>query len=398
MPNAIGPNGLTIKTRQEILDELLNGAGGYPGLLTIYGPNINVGPNSPDGQLLNILAQVAIDQEELIASVNSAFDPDQATGTILDARCAINGVIRQGATYTVQAIDVTVTIPLTLTGLDTSTPFTVADANGNQFQLITSHSFGAPGTTSLAFRAVQPGPVETTIGTITNIVTAISGVSGVNNSIAATSIGLAQESDASLRVRRANSVSLPSKGFLQGLLGALLDIEGVEQAVVLENITNTTDANGIPGHSIWVIVDAPSSANEEIANAIYVKRNAGCGMKGAIDVPVDQIDGTTFDVLFDNPTAVPLYINLDIAAVTGTVDDDYIRQQLLLLLSYKIGQIADVTTIVALVKQIAPNAVVTNEGVSLTNSGYTATLTPADVDDVFVPASTTIYINGVPGT
>lgn len=397
MPNLIDANGLQIKTRQEIIDELLNGTAGYPGLLAIYGSGINIAPNSPDGQLLYLLAQVAVDMEELIAQVNAMFDPDQAVGTILDARCAINGVIRQGATYTIQNVEVTVTGALTLPGLDTSNPFTVADSNGNQFQLITSHSFGGAGTTSLAFQAAVVGAVLTTIGTIVNIVTPQTGVASVNNPAAATTVGTNQESDASLRIRRQQSVSLPSKGFLQGLLGALLDIKGVKQAIVLENITNTTDGNGIPGHSIWAIVDGPSSDNAAIAQAIYVKRNAGCGMKGAIDVPVTQIDGSVFHVLFDNPTPVPLYINFTIAAITGTYDTTYVRNQLLALLSYKIGQTADVTTIEALVKQIAPNCYITNEGVSLSNSGYTATLTPATVDKVFVPALTTVYINGSHG-
>lgn len=398
MPNTIDQNGLQIKTRAEIIDALLNGEAGYPGLYGIYGPDINVAPNSPDGQLLNILAQVAVDMEELIAAVNAAFDPDQAIGTILDARCAINGVIRQGATYTIQNISVTVAQALTLPGLDTSNPFTVADSNGNQFQLITSNAFGGAGTVALAFRAANIGPVQTTIGTITNIVTPQIGVSSVNNPTAATTVGAAQESDASLRIRRAQSVSLPSRGFLQGLLGALLDIEMVKQAIVLENVTNATDGNGIPAHSIWCIVDAPGSVNSDIAQAIYVKRNAGCGMKGAISVNVTQIDGTLFAILFDHPTPVPLYINFNYTVLTGgDPGAAFIRGQLLALLAYKIGQTADVTTIVALVHQIAPNIVVTAEGVSLSNAGYTPTLVPATVDKIFVPALTTVYINGTPG-
>ncbi len=336
--------------------------------------------------------------EELIAAVNAMFDPDQAVGTILDARCSINGVVRKGATYTMQAVSVTVTQALTLAGLDTSNPFTVADSSGNLFYLVTSYSFGGAGTQSLVFRAAQIGAVLTTIGTITNVVTPQIGVASVNNPLAASSVGLAQESDASLRVRRAQSVSLPSKGFLQGLLGALIDINGVKQAIVLENITNTTDANGIPGHSIWVIVDAPSSANAAIANAIYVKRNAGCGMKGGISVNVTQIDGSIFAVLFDNPTPVPLYINFNYTVLTGADPGSvFIRTQLLAALSYKIGQVADVTSIEALVHSIAQNVVLDSEGVSLSNSGYTTTLTPAAVNDVFVPAQTTVYINGSHG-
>ena len=187
MPNVIDVNGLQIKTQTEILDELLNGSPNYSGFYALYGAGINVGANSPDGGLLNIIAQVATDMEELLASINSSFDPDQATGTILDARCAINGVLRQGATYTIQNILVTVTQGLTLPGLDTSNPFTVSDANGNQFQLITSYTFGIAGNASLVFRASQIGAVLTTVNTINQIVTGTLGVTTVNNPTAATS-------------------------------------------------------------------------------------------------------------------------------------------------------------------------------------------------------------------
>jgi uncharacterized phage protein gp47/JayE len=396
MPNVIGPTGLQIKTLTEIQTELLNGTLNYQGFLSLY-PGANVAANTPDGQNLAIIAQVAVDMEELLATINAMFDPDQAVGVILDQRCAINGVIRNGATYTIQNILVTVANALTLPGQDTTTPFTVADSSGNQFQLITSYTFSGAGSVSLAFTAVTIGAVLTTVNTITNIVTGTLGVTTVNTPTAATITGQAQETDASLRIRRQNSVSLPSRGFLQGLLGALIDITGVVQAVVFENVTNSTDANGIPAHSIWCIVNAPSSLNSQIANAIYIKRNAGCGMKGSISVDVTQIDGSVFAVLFDNPTAVPLYINMTIAAVTGSYDATYIRAQLLLLLKYQIGQTADITTIEALVHSIAPNVVITNEGVSLSNSGYAATLTPAAVNDLFVPAATTVYINGSHG-
>lgn len=396
MPNTIDQTGAQIKTLSDIVSEILNGTGDYPGMYEIYGPDINVAPNTPDGQLVNIIAQAAEDILEFALSIYTSFDPDQAVGRVLDQRCAINGVYRQGATYTITPVSVTVDRAITLPGLDTSTPFTVADNAGNQFQLITSVALGGAGTTSLSFQAAQIGPVQTTIGTIGNIITATLGVTGVNNIAAASEIGQAQESDASLRLRRQNSVSLPSKGFLQGLLGALLDIEGVIQAIVIENNTNAT-VGGTPSHSIWVIVNADASLNAMIAKAIYVKRNAGCGMRGATTVNVPQIDGTTFPVQFDHATVVNPWISFGLAAVTGTVDDVFVRNQLLLLLSYQIGQTMDTTTIVAFVKQIAPNAVVTAEGVSLTDSAYGATLAAPAVNDLFVPITTQIKINGVVG-
>lgn len=398
MPNLIDVNGLKTKTLSEILNELLNGTDQYPGLYQIYGPNINVGPNSPDGQLLNLVAQTTIDVEELLAQIYASMDPDQAIGVALDARCAINGVIRRGATYTVQPIDVTVNQAITLAGLDTAplAPFTISDSSGNKFVLVTTYAFGAPGTQSLVFQAAILGPVQTVLNTLNAIVTVTLGVVSVNNSVAPTAIGLAEETDAALRIRRAQSVSLPSKGYLEGLLGALLDTDGVTQALVLENVGSAPDGNGIPGHSIWCIV--LGGTNADVAHAIFVKRNAGCGMKGAVVVSQPSVDGSpAIDIQFDRPTAQDLWITLNIAAITGTIDATYIRTQLLAMLSYNIGQSADTTTIVSMVKALAPNASVSAEGVSNVNAGYVNLKAPTGVNYRFVPASPRIIINGVPG-
>lgn len=363
-------NGLVLTTLQQIIDQIKNGTPEYPGMFQIYGPNINVQPNSPDGQLINLMAQVAIDLEELAAQVNAGFDPDQAIGRVLDQRCAINGVFRKAGTYTETDIDVTADRALTLPGLDTAptAPFTVADASGNRFYLETTYTFGGAGTQSLGFRAAALGEVLTVPNTITQIVTATLGITAVNNPSAATVTGTNEETDAQLRVRRQKSVALPSQGYLEGLVGALQAVDGVTQAIVRENNTGTTDSDGIPGHSIWCIVEGGTDA--DVALAIYNKRNAGCGMKGATSENVTQVDGTTFTVLFDRPTPQNLWIEFDVTAITGTVDDNYIRQQLLARLSYDIAQDADSSSIIALCKEIAPNGSFSAEGVSDDNVTY----------------------------
>lgn len=392
MPNLIDSTGLQIATVQELLSILLNGTPTYPGYYQIYGPNINVGPNSPDGQALNIFAQIVADMLDLIAQVNAGFDPDQAIGRILDQRCSINGVVRHGATYTQQMVQVTTSGAVTLPGLDTAptAPFTVSDAAGNQFQLVSAYSFGGAATTSLLFQAAVLGPVQTTANTLTNIVSVLAGVVSVNNSGAALSVGDAEETDSALRIRRSRSVSLPSKGYLEGLIGALLNTDGVDQAIVLENVTNATDANGIPAHSIWCIVLGGTDA--DVARAIYVKRNAGCGMKGSVTVNVPQIDNTTFPIKFDRPTDEALHIRFTMVAITGTVDPVFVKAQILALLSYRINQSADTASIVALVKQIAPNASISGEGVSDDGVTWVSLLAPTGVNYQFQISSANITI------
>ena len=393
MPNAIDSSGLTIQTTPEIIAEILDGAPGYPGMRQIYGADINVDANSPDGQMVNIIAQAKTDVLELSQQIYNSFDPDKAVGTSLDARCAINGVIRNAGTKTIQNVVVTTDRALTLSGLNTSvTPFTVADTSGNQYQLVSTYAFGSATSTALVFQAVLIGAVSSLPNTIISIVTVTLGVTAVNNPATYTTLGLVEETDYALRIRRQKSVALPSQGYLEGLIGALLDTTGVTEAIVYENDTNSTDANGIPGHSIWCIVKG--GVNPSIANAIYVKRNAGCGMKGAITVPVLQADGSFFSVKFDRPTSENLYISFDIVAVTGSVDASFIRNQILSLLSYTIAQPAIASEITALVESIAPNGSISNMGVSNDGSTYVSLLDTAAINNQWALASARIIING----
>lgn len=390
--NSLTPAGITIKDLASILDELKNGTTDFPGLYAIYGTDINLDPNSPDGQLINIIAQAEIDMLELIVQVYDSFDPDQAVGTALDFRCAINGIKRAGGTYTQQNVEVTVDRALTLAGQDTNptNPFVVQDTAGNQYNLITTAALVAAGTYTLVFQAAESGPVTSAINTINDVVTVTLGVTAVNNTELATSMGIAQETDSALRIRRARSVSIPSKGYLDGLIGSLLDLDGVTQVEVFENVTNATDLRGIPAHSIWVIVSGGTSA--DIAQVIYVKRSLGCGMKGATIVPITQADGLVIEIQFDRAIPQDLWIKFNVEAMTGLIDIDYLRAQLLARLSYNINEMADSSQVVQIAKDIYPNASISEEGMSVDGISYYSLVATQTVQHQFVVAQ--IEING----
>lgn len=391
--NALTPQGLTIQTLPEILAELADGTSQFPGLKAIYGADINLDPNSPDGQLLNIIAQAKIDMLELINQLFSSFDPDEAVGVNLDRRCAINGIKRAGGTYTQQPVEITVDRALTLQGLDTTptAPFTVQDTAGNIYQLVSNAIFLGAGTSTLIFQAKEVGAVTSALNSITDVVTVTLGVESANNTATASIVGVAQESDAALRTRRARSVSIPSKGYLDGLIGSLLDLDGVTQAEVYENITNVTDARGIPAHSIWVIIQGGDV--DQIANVIYVKRSLGCGMKGSIAVGIVQKDGLTLTINFDRPIIQHLYIKFNIEAISGVIDLEYLRNQILSRLFYRINQPADASEVVALVKSIYPNGSISEEGVSTDGVNYFSLVVPDTVQHEF-----SVYFLDINGT
>ena len=408
MPNAISNTGITIQTYSEIVNEILDGSpatttqAAYPGMRQIYGTDINVLPNSPDGQMVNIVAQAKLDMLEFIQQIYASFDPDQAVGVQLDQRCAINGIQRRQGTYTQVDVDVTSSGVVTIAGLDTSTtPFTISDSSGNQYYLLYTYTFASAGTQSLTFRAADIGSINPTVDSLTTVVTVTLGIVSVTNPTEATTIGTPQESDYSLRIRRENSVALPSVGYWQGLYEALLAIRGVTSVIVKENSTSSPITYGsvtIPPHSIWVVVAGGYEGT--IAGVIYDKRNAGCGMVGSIVDSILQEDGTFFPVSWDRPTDENLWIKFNVVQITGSTppDANYIRNQLLAQLSYKINEPANTTTITSLIASIDPNASVSNIGVSTDGVNYDTLLTPTSLNFQFQISSPRIIINGTPGT
>lgn len=386
--NYVDENGLHVQSRAEIVKELEDA------FKEIYGADIALTANSPDKQMIEIFAQAKIDMLELAADVYNSFDLTTAVGRVLDARVALNGVVRRSATYTKTMVDVTFDRTTTLNGVDTSTtPFTISDEAGTKF-VLEATTTETSGTSSLSFRAENEGQVAAIQDTLTTIVTVTLGVTAVNNPGAAYQDGVEEETDADLRVRRRASVALPSEGFLEGLQGALLAISGVTNCVVYENNTSTTDGFGVPAHSIWAIVNGGSDA--DISDVIYRKRNAGCGMKGDEVVAVMQVNGTEMEVRFDRPLDEDLYLDFTITSIDPlhTIDDQTLIDQIYAGLTYGIYDPADSSAAIALIKELDPLAVITDAQASADGNNWDAFIYPSTIQSRWVldPARITITV------
>jgi hypothetical protein len=374
MPNALTNTGLTTATQAELL------AYYQQAFQQIYGSTIDViNSTSPDAQFINILVQASLDIEDLLSQVYSSFDPNQAIGAQLDQRCAINGIERQAGVFTVQNITVVVTQALTLYGLDQTaqTAFTVADNAGNQYQLITTQNIAGAGTYSYAFQCMVSGAIQSSPNTITNQITVVVGVTSVNTPTIYTTIGTSEETDQALRLRRQISVQQPSQGYFNALYAALSNVAGVTNVFLYENDTSITDANGVPGHSIWAIVAGGSNA--DVANAIYYKRNAGCGMRGTVAVNITQANGSLFTVLFDRVVVEAMYVQFTATSIDGVTPPNLeaIIAELPTVFVPTVGQEENVNALATAIQSIDPNTLVTGAGLSLSSGGpFTNTLSP----------------------
>lgn len=397
MTNYIDETGLVLESLADIVTSL------ETSFKEIYGEDINVDANSPDGQMINIFAQAKIDMLDVISQVYNSFSPTSAIGSTLDQRCAINGVIRKAATRTTVQITITTDRAVALPGLDTvgQIPFTVSDGAGNKFNLVQAVTTEI-GPNSLLFSAEEAGTIEVIENTIINIETITLGVLTANNPAGAIIQGSNEETDAQLRFRRAQSVSNPSFGYLDGLTSALLAVEDVLYALVFENNTSTIDANGIPPHSIWPIIDGGDE--DAIADVINKKRNAGCGMYygtgptgptgSAKSVTITQVNGVPIDILFSRPTYYDLHIELTITSksLSHSIDSDFIKNSIYESIVYGVNEMADYSQISAHVKGIDPLAVITSGAVGGSSSPTDSFIAPPSIDGRWIISVSNIEI------
>ena len=393
MPDNFDSTGLTVKTLTELREEL------ETDYKDIYGDDINLDQNSPDGQVVNIEAQEGVDLRELLASINAGFDPDQAEGRVLDQRLALNNITRNGGTFTLVPVEITVDQALNLIGLDDqsdelnptiSNLYTVKDDAGNEFYLLASVAIVGAGAVDYSFRAADIGDVQVLVGTITTPVTIIAGVTGINNTAGASSQGVDEESDADAKVRRRSSTAISSVGYLDAIEAAIKDLSNVTTGIVLENDTDTTDGDGIPSHSIWAIVEGGD--NTEIGTVLYAKKSSGSGYKGAVEVEILRPNGTTYTAKFDRPVDQDLWIQFNIVLPGGVIDTDNLKALIVENITWGVGADAVGSQISAYVQSINANYQISSMEVSDDDITYLEVVSPALPVDRFVNDITRITI------
>ncbi len=164
----------------------------------------------------------------------------------------------------------------------------------------------------LTFVAATSGPVPAPTGEVVNIITPVLGWDSVVNPVPPT-LGLTFETDEALRERFRVSKALRAKNQAESLYSDLLNISGVEFIKIYENTTDTTDLMGLPEHSFMVVVQGGNT--NDIAQAVWNNKPMGISSVGAVEVSVLDSQGIEHIVKFTRPTAVPIYVNLEVKKI-----------------------------------------------------------------------------------
>lgn len=390
--------GLQTKDNSVLVTEIQNN------LQAIYGANgeqINFNSNTPDGNFTEVISELGTVMRELITEVYNSCDPSKCSGAVQDSRYQINYLFRKAGTFTRQNIDITVDKTVTLEGLDEAyndengSAYAVSDDAGNIWYLIDTTTLYA-GTTSCPFRAKNIGEVIPTIGTITNQVTIVQGVISVINSIGYTILGENQESDEEFRIRREQSVSNSSINNEDAIKGQILALDGVTECIIHVNKTNTTDTTGTLPHYIWCIVGG--GANSDIANVIY-SNLGGAGTRGSVSIPITTTSMQTYNINFDRPTLVPLYIQFDLQPVVdlGEINLADIKQYIADNLIYSIGEDAETSKVTNICTEAINNdgggAYALNVEISTDGTNWEDFIQSTSIANRFITDTSRITIN-----
>lgn len=382
MPNIIDANGVTIATLQEnvlLLENIFK---------DIYGNEINLEPDTQDGQLIHILAQKLTDLGEYALMTNASFDRDQAQGRILDLRLLLSGITRKEGVRSATNINITINRRVVLHGRNEQEQnFIVEDENENRWRLVNTHDLSSqsyPATFQLLFEAMELGPVIATQNTITKMVTVLAAIDSVNNPDAQTIIGTNEESDSEAKERARQSVSLSAQGYADAMRAALKNLTGMNDAWVYENKTSI-ERDNIPPHGIWVVTDGTAS-DEEIAQAIYRKRGGGENIKeGGKFFDIEQNDGNFFRVHWDEVALNDIFIRFNLTSINPslTISNDYIKTQLASRLRPLVGKPISINDVSRAIQEIDSNALVTNIGLSREVSGTYENILTANLNARF---------------
>jgi len=271
----------------------------------IFGADVYLGADSQDGQWIAAQAKAYFDIASIGASVVNSFSPATAQGVGLARNVKINGLTKKVATHSTVDVLIVGQPGTTLTGAIAS------DALNQKWLIPNGTIIPGGGSITVTATAEQEGDLTAAANTITTIFTPTRGWQTVNNPDDATP-GAPVETDAELRIRQSISTANPSLTVFEGTMGAVLNVAGVQKARGYENDTETTDANGIPEHSISVVVEGGVSA--DIAQAIQIHKTPGTGTYGDTTVLVYDSKGMPINIRFERATTATIQVTIALSA------------------------------------------------------------------------------------
>ncbi|HEA9994957.1 TPA: baseplate J/gp47 family protein [Yersinia enterocolitica] len=317
-------NGLEIDTFRDLFQTLSDA------YKSIYGQDIDLDQESPDGQRVAIEAQARTDIEASIQWLYSQMDPDFNTGDMQQIIAKLHGLYLRPGSRSQRDLNVATDRPVFL-----YSGYKIRDQS-NQVWFVRQNVTIPAGTTTVTFFAQDFGKVTGLIADTFTQLTPELGVLSITADAVAV-VGRGEETPEEFRQRRNRSLENPATGSTGAIFAKVAQLPGVTDLNIGENDTKVDNpATGIPANSIWLVVEG--GAVSDIVEVIIKQKGGGTGVKGEVTgryiETLVRPDGSTLsiahDMQFDRPVYIPLHINLTARrkAVNDPVDVETLKQVL----------------------------------------------------------------------
>lgn len=338
----------------------------------IFGDDINLDADTQDGQMVGIVAAAISDVNAQAIAVYNAYNPTTAKGVALDSAVKVNGITRQAASHS--------QVDLRIVGqAGTHIVNGVAlDEAENKWNLPADVVVPPAGEITVTAIAAEEGDIRAPAGTVNRIGTPTLGWQTVENILAAEP-GAPVQTDLKLRVQQSKSTALPSVSLWEGIIGSLLTTAGVRRVSGIKNDGDTPTSEGVPGHSIAMIVDGGEVA--DIAKTIFLKKGEGVGTYGSTSYNYLDTYGFPNTIKFSRPTIVPAYCKLTIAPAADYLSsaEDEIKARIVAYInSLDIGESVNIARVLASAVKTDAGVVDERFSVEAITLGRSATAQTAD--------------------
>lgn len=259
-----------------------------------FGSNFDVSPESPDGQVIGVVADEVDQCWNQAQQVFNAYRPGAVSGVGLDNVCELTNTVR----YVDKHTQVTVICD---GSAGTVVPAGSQVGDGTMtFTLDTDVTL--PGdVTAIADSA---GEYYVAVGTVTKIITTgITGWTSVNNEDIGET-GINYEPDPALRARRDKTTAVSGSATVEAIYAALADLN-LSYIRIRDNDTGAAIGTQ-PAGTIFVVVDG--GTKNGIARRIYNAKTGGIPTFGTEVITINDSKGYPHDIKFSRSSNTEIFV------------------------------------------------------------------------------------------
>lgn len=293
--------GFTVKSAAEITADL------DAKFVGTFGSQFDTSAESPDGQLIGVVAKLLEDVWQQAEGAYNAYSPSNAYGVGLDKVAEINGITRITNLPTSVAITFSGTA-----GTVVPAGYIVKTVDGLEFATVAVAVVPAIVTA----KCTTQGAIRILANEVHVLTTAIAGLTGATN-LEPGITGIVREEDPAFRARRENSTISRGTSSIDAIYEGVKSLN-LPYIAIIENTTSAT-VDGVPANSFLVVVEGGTP--EEVSQVIYDNKPQGITSYGSIVTVINDSKGYPHNIGISRPTPIDISVTTSITNLPGASVD-----------------------------------------------------------------------------